>query len=142
MRGRVRIGLMPATACSASSPLRPRDTPIDRSLADDVEAVFVLVTFRRFGAITARGADPGGEKACGYDHDANRARFAPLSRFDCFVPTTDFAFFNPAIVPVGDAGRKLMRAIDKFLSVDCASASSISTIHQILGQFCQILNSR
>jgi len=43
---------------------------------------------------------------------------------------------------VGDAQRKLMRAIDKFLSADCASPSSISTIRQILYSFVRILNTR
>jgi len=35
----------------------------------------------------------------------------------------------------GDARRKLIRAIDKFLSADCASPSSISTIRQIFVSF-------
>jgi hypothetical protein len=49
MRGRVSHGPMPGTACSASLRCcRSRDTRPDRFLGDDVEAVFVLVGFRRF----------------------------------------------------------------------------------------------
>ncbi len=42
----------------------------------------------------------------------------------------------------GDAQRKLMRTIDKFLSADCASPSSASPIRQIFVQVCQTLNTR
>jgi len=46
MRGRVWHGPMPATARLRCH--RSRDTRPDRFLGDDVEAVFVLVGFRRF----------------------------------------------------------------------------------------------
>src|SRR6266853_1721271 len=122
---------MPATACCASSSLSStRGQPTERSLADDVEAVFALAAFRRsaqFSGNQRQGADPGDEKTCGYDHDANhRARFAPLS-----VGST--LSYRQAISRLsirqsyqwGNARRKLMRAIDEFLSVACASPSSI-----------------
>ena len=41
---------------------------------------------------------------------------------------------------MGDAQRKLMRTIDKFLSADCASPSSASPIRQTFVQVCQTLN--
>jgi len=47
-----------------------------------VEAVFVLVGFRRFAQFSdnqRQRADSGDQKACGYEHDVNQARFAPLS---------------------------------------------------------------
>jgi len=47
-----------------------------------VEAVFVLVGFRRFAQFSdnqRQRADSGDEKACDYEHDLNQARFAPLS---------------------------------------------------------------
>ena len=83
MRGRALHGPMPATAGSASLRChRSRDTRLDRSLADDVEAVFVLIGVRRFAQSAEnhrQRADSGDEKACGYEHDVNQARFAPLS---------------------------------------------------------------
>ena len=83
MRGRVSHGPMPATARSASLRChRSRDTRPDRFLGDDVEAVFVLVGFRRFAQFSdnqRQRADSGDQKACGYEHDVNQARFAPLS---------------------------------------------------------------
>jgi len=83
-----------------------RGQPTDRSFADDVEAVFALVAFRRsaqFSGNQRQGADPGDEKACGYEHDVNRARFAPLSVGSTLsYRQAEFAFFNPAIVPVGE----------------------------------------
>jgi len=83
MRGRVWHGPMPATACFASLHChRSRDPRPDRSLADDVEAVFGLVTFRRsaqFSKNQCQRTDSGDEKVCGYEHDVNQARFAPLS---------------------------------------------------------------
>ena len=83
MGGRVWHEPMPATACSAGLRChRSRDTRLDRSLADDVEAVFVLIGVRRFAQSAEnhrQRADSGDEKACGYEHDVNQARFAPLS---------------------------------------------------------------
>ena len=83
MRRRVWHGPMPATACFASLHChRSRDPRPDRSLADDVEAVFGLVTFRRsaqFSKNQCQRTDSGDEKVCGYEHDVNQARFAPLS---------------------------------------------------------------
>ncbi len=77
---RVSHGARPAAACSVSLRChQSRDT--DRTLLDDMETVFALVAFRRsaqFSGNQRQGADPGDEKTCGYDHDANRrARFAP-----------------------------------------------------------------
>ena len=108
----------------------------DRSLADDVEAVFVLVAFRRFAQFSGnqrQGADSGDEKACG-EHDVNQARFAPIVQsFRLFRTNKRFRVVQSGIVPVGDAWRKLTRATDEFLSAACASPSSISAISQIFG---------
>jgi len=83
MRVRAFHGPMPATARSASLRChRSRDTRPDRFLGDDVEAVFVLVGFRRFAQFSDnqhQRADFADEKACDYEHDLNQARFAPLS---------------------------------------------------------------
>jgi hypothetical protein len=83
MRGRVWHGPMPATARSASLRYhRSANTRPDRSLADNAEAVFVLVGFRRFAQFSEnqrQRADSSAEKACDYEHDLNQARFAPLS---------------------------------------------------------------
>jgi len=103
---RVSHGARPAAACSVSLRChQSRDT--DRTLLDDMETVFALVAFRRsaqFSGNQRQGADPGDEKTCGYDHDANhRARFAPLSVGSTLsYRQAKFAFFNPAIVPVGE----------------------------------------
>ena len=93
---------MPATARSASLHChRSRDTrPLDRSLADDVEAVFGLVGFRRFAQFSenqCQRTDSGDEKVCGYEHDVNQARFAPLSVGSTLHTKSNFAFFNPGI---------------------------------------------
>ncbi len=83
MRGRAFHGPMRATACSASLRChRSRDTRPDRPIADDAEAVFVLATFGRFAQFSEnqrQRANSGDQKACGYEHDVNQARFAPLS---------------------------------------------------------------
>jgi len=50
MRGRVWHGPMPATARLRCH--RSRDTRPDRFLGDDVEAVVVLVGFRRFAQLS------------------------------------------------------------------------------------------
>jgi hypothetical protein len=81
VRMRVSHGARPAAACSVSLRChQSRDT--DRTLLDDMETVFVLIAFRRFAQFSGnqrKRTDSGDEKACGYDHDANRqARFAPL----------------------------------------------------------------
>ncbi|PYV53464.1 MAG: hypothetical protein DMG98_20950 [Acidobacteria bacterium] len=63
-----------------------------------METVFVLVGFRRFAQFSEnqrQRADSGNEKAYG-KHDASSSRIcAIISRFDSFVPTSEFAFFNP-----------------------------------------------
>jgi len=79
MRGRVWHGPMPATACSAS--LRCSLGTPERSVADDVKAVFVLVGFRRFAQFSEderQRADSGDEKACG-EHDADLSRICAIS---------------------------------------------------------------
>ena len=69
MRGRVSHGPMPATARSASLRChRSRDTRPDRVLGGDLEAVFVLIGFRRFAQFSGNQcerAHSNDEKACG-----------------------------------------------------------------------------
>ena len=97
MGGRVWHEPMPATACSAGLRChRSRDTRLDRSLADDVEAVFVLIGVRRFAQSAEnhrQRADSGDEKACNYDHDIKPSKIcAIISRFDSFVPQAILRF--------------------------------------------------
>jgi hypothetical protein len=92
---------MRATAWSASLGChRSREHPTDRSFAVDLEAVFVLVAFRRFAQFSEnqrQGADSDDEKACG-EHDVSSSKIcAMISRCDSFVPTSDSALFNPGI---------------------------------------------
>jgi hypothetical protein len=72
MRGRAVDGPIQAAACSASLH-RGGNTVFHRTLADSVEAVFILVAFRRFAQFLhnqrEKTTDSCNEKACGYDHD-------------------------------------------------------------------------
>jgi len=72
MRGRAVHSPIQAAACSASLH-RVGDTIFHRILADNVEAVFILVAFRRFAQFSdnqrERTTHPYNEKARGYDHD-------------------------------------------------------------------------
>jgi hypothetical protein len=107
MRGRVWHGPMPATARSASLRYhRSANTRPDRSLADNAEAVFVLVGFRRFAQFSEnqrQRADSGDEKACNYDHNVKPSKIcAIISRFDSFVPQAILCFSIRGIVPVGE----------------------------------------
>jgi hypothetical protein len=72
MRGRAVHGPIRAAACSASL-YRVGNTAFHRTLADSVEAVFILIAFRRFAQFSddqrERTTNYCNEKACGYDHD-------------------------------------------------------------------------
>ena len=72
MRARAVHGPIQAAACSASLH-RVGNTVFHRTLADSVEAVFILVAFRRFAQFSdnqrERTTHSCNEKACGYDHD-------------------------------------------------------------------------
>jgi len=72
MRGRPVHGPIQPAACPARLH-RVGNTVFHRTLADSVEAVFILVAFRRFAQFSAnqreRTTNSCNEKDCGYDHD-------------------------------------------------------------------------
>ena len=143
VRMRVSHGARPAAACSVSLRChQSRDT--DRTLLDDMETVFVLIAFRRFAQFSGnqrKRTDSGDEKACGYDHDANRqARFAPL-------PVGSTLSYRQAISRLsirqsyqwGNARRKLTCAIGEFFPQTVTRRVSISAIRQILDSLVRFL---
>ncbi len=143
---RVSHGARPAAACSVSLRChQSRDT--DRTLLDDMETVFVLIAFRRFAQFSGnqrKRTDSGDEKACGYDHDANRqARFAPL-------PVGSTLSYRQAISRLsirqsyqwGNARRKLTCAIGEFFPQTGLAPSFYQRNPSDFGQSCQVPDSR
>jgi hypothetical protein len=72
IRGCAVYGPIQSAACSAS-PHRVGNTVFHRTLANSVEAVLILIAFRRFAQFSdnqrERTTHSRNEKACSYDHD-------------------------------------------------------------------------